>query len=466
MGKQRGERVIRRPRKLLLVFPETRYPSGQPPLGLAMLSAVARQHGGETEACDMSFMKRPFRELARQLRELEPDTVGISILTPQLAAARKAAGIVRKILPKAFLLCGGPHATVMPEDTLERTGADMVYSGEAERALALLMDGADPAGIPGACLPGPDGPSRTPGLLLTKNLDELPLPDRSIFDMESYFNSWYSMDRVDPRLRGTSVMATRGCPFSCTFCQPTLSEIFGRRMRKRSPEAILEELSTLKERYGITAFMFEDSTFIVDADWVHRICELMIESRLGLRWCCNVRADLLEPSLLDHMIGAGLAKINMGVESASQRVLDRIYNKGITVEGVRRALRMAKERGVFVQGYFMLGAPGETRSEMESTIRFAASEPFDDAVFDITTPFPHTYLWEKTRELISGDYEEFDCFHRSVYELEGFDSREIERMKKRAFWRFYAHPSRILRTLRTALGPRNLRRTLLKARRV
>lgn len=466
MGKRKGNGVRQRPERILLVFPETRYPSGQPPLGLAMLSAVARRKGGETAACDMSFLKHPFRTLRRQLAEMRPDTVGISILTPQLADAARAAEIVREEAPEAFLICGGPHATVMPEDTMARTGADLVYSGEAEGALALMMDGADPAGIPGACLPRGDGCRRTPGLLLADDLDRLPLPDRSIFDMESYFSSWYSMDRVDPGLRGTSVMATRGCPFSCTFCQPTLSEIFGKAMRKRSPEGIADELEQLKRDYGIDAFMFEDSTFVVDAGWVHEICDLMLSRGTGLRWCCNVRADLLHPELLDHMVEAGLSKINMGVESASQRVLDDIYNKGITVEGVRRALAMAKERGVYVQGYFMLGAPGETREEMERTIRFAASEPFDDAVFDITTPFPHTYLWEKTRDLIRGDYEEFDCFHRSVYELEGFDPREIERMKKRAFWRFYAHPSRILRTIRTALGPRNLRRTLLKARRV
>jgi len=156
----------------------------------------------------------------------------------------------------------------------------------------------------------------------------------------------------------------------------------------------------------------------------------------------------------------------MGVESASQRVLDDIYDKGITVEGVRRALRMAKSRGIFVQGYFMLGAPGETLEEMRETIRFAASEPFDDGLFDITTPFPHTALWERTRDLINRDYSEFDCFNTCVYALDGIESSMIEKMKKRAFWRFYLHPSRVLRTLRTALGPRNLKRTLIKSRRI
>lgn len=454
------------PRRILFIFPETRYPSGQPPLGLGMLTAVSRGLGREVKVFDMSFRRHPFRELRETLNGYRPDTVGISVLTPQLTDAERAAGIVLETLPDSLLVAGGPHSTVLPVDTMERTGAHLVYSGESERAWSRLLRGEDPSVIPGFTMLKGGEVHTVPGLLLTEDLDSLPVPDRSVFDMEKYFASWYSMDRVDPNLRGTSIMATRGCPFKCTFCQPTLSEIFGRKTRKRSPASIVGELQSLISDYGIDAFMFEDSTFVVDAPWVHRICDEMLKSGLELKWCCNVRADLLEEDLLDHMKEAGLSKINIGVESASQRVLDEIYEKGITVEGVRRAVRMARDREIAVQGYFMLGAPGETREEMRRTVRFAAREPFDDALFDITTPFPHTELWNRTKGLIRRDYRDFDCFHSSVYELEGFDPREIERMKKRAFWRFYLHPRRILKTVRTILGPRRLKRTLIKARRV
>jgi anaerobic magnesium-protoporphyrin IX monomethyl ester cyclase len=454
-------------KRVLFVFPETRYPSGQPPLGIASLSAVLKRAGGhETALCDMSFDRRPFETLAGILSDFRPDLVGVSMMTPQIEAGLRTAGIVRRYAPGAYLVFGGPHPTVQAEDTLERTGADLVCSGEADRSFLMIASGADPAGVPGSCFRSGGVTRRIEGLLLTDDLDELPLPDRSLFDMERYFRTWYSMDRVDTGLRGTSVMATRGCPFGCTFCQPTLSEIFGRKIRKRSPSRIIDEIESLVRDYAISAFMFEDSTFILDHGWVHMICDGLVERRLGLKWCCNVRADLLDADLLSHMKAAGLAKINMGVESASQRVLDDIYNKGITVGGVERALRLAKGMGIRVQGYFMLGAPGETREEMEQTIAFAARLPFDDALFDITTPFPHTELWNRTRSLINRDYTDFDCFQRCVYDLGDISAREIERMKRRAFWRFYLHPSRVLRTAATALGPRRLVRTLAKARRV
>lgn len=454
-------------RRILFVFPETRYPAGQPPLGVACLGAwLRRETGAESALCDMSFEKRPFEALQRSISGFKPDLVGISMVTPQLAAAVEACAVVRRTSPGAVLVVGGPHATVLPEDTLQRTGADLVYSGEGERGLARFVSGDPVSEIPGACFRRNGEVVRVPGLLLVDDLDTLPVPDRSLFDMKRYFSVWYSMDRVDPSLRGTSVMATRGCPFGCTFCQPTLSAIFGKRIRKRSPGSICEELEQLKSSYGLSAFMFEDSTFILEKEWVHAICDEMTARKLGLKWCCNVRADLLDRDLLLHMKQAGLAKFNMGVESASQRVLDEIYEKGITVEGVLRAVSLARELGIYVQGYFMLGAPGETLEEMEKTIRFAVENSFDDAVFDITTPFPHTELWNRSSHLVNRDYQDFDCFQRCVYDLPGIPAATIERMKKKAFRRFYLHPSRILRTAATALGPRNLVRTLLKARRV
>lgn len=454
--------------KILFIFPETRYPSGQPPLGIAYLCAVIRQHTeADIQVADMSFQNRPFEMLKKKLREFKPDLVGISMVTPQLRDAIESARITRDENPDVFLMVGGPHPTVLPEETLERTGADLVYAGEGERAILSIVRDSRWESLPGACFRREDKSIiYNKGLLITEDLDTLPFPDRSIFDMKKYIKNWYSMDRYNPSLKGTSVMATRGCPFNCTFCQPTLSEIFGKEIRKRSPENILRELLELKETYNIGAFMFEDSTFILDKPWVHEICDRMINLNIDLDWCCNVRADLLTEQLLEHMVEAGLRKINIGVESASQRVLDDIYNKGITVEGVKKALELARKSGVFVQGYFMLGAPGESLEEIKRTISFAVKQPFDDAVFDITTPFPHTALWEKSRNLIRMDYSEFDCFQRSVYELEGIPSGLIERMKKRAFWKFYLHPVRILRTLKTALTPSLFRRTLLKMRRV
>ncbi len=171
--------------------------------------------------------------------------------------------------------------------------------------------------------------------------------------------------------------------------------------------------------------------------------------------------------LLRDMKEAGLRKVNMGVESGSNRILRDIYEKGITTDMVRKCLADSKKLGLKVQGYFMMGAPTETRREMQETIKLAADEPFDDAVFDITTPFPGTRLFDMSSQNIVLPFEEFDCFQKTVYNHAGeLSPHEVAELKRRAYWLFYLHPRRFLHTISSVLAPKGLGRLLLKARRV
>ncbi len=195
--------------RILFVFPETRYPSGQPPLGIASLSAHAKLSGREVELCDMSFLKDPFNSFRRRMQNYKPDLIAISLVTPQLKAAVRVAEIVRSIEGNAVLAVGEPHSTVLPEDTLSRMKSDFVYSGEEEIAFSRILVTGWWDDIPGACWMSSDETRRNPGILLTENLDTLPFPGWSVLFMEKYFSSWYSMDQVDSSLCGTSMMATR-----------------------------------------------------------------------------------------------------------------------------------------------------------------------------------------------------------------------------------------------------------------
>lgn len=470
------ERTGSRPR-VALVFPEVKYPSGQPPLGIGYLAGwLGKQTEARVEIIDLSFARDPFAMLEQRLRKHRYDAVGLSVVTPHLREARRAAALARQTNPDCQVIFGGPHPTVLPGSVLEDPNVDTVCIGEGEETLAQLLEAGGPVeSIPGIAFrggkTGADGALevvRTPRRPFTLDLDSVPPPARHLFEMEQYFSSWYSMDSWKPGLRGTSVIASRGCPYTCTFCQPTISSIFGKRIRKRSPGPVVDEIEEIRERFGIEAFMFEDSLFILDRKWVAGICGLLIERRLGLHWCCNIRADLAEREQLLLMKEAGLRKVNIGVESAVPRVLEEIYDKRETVESVERAVHLAKSVGLRVQGYFMMGAYSETAEEIEATVRFAERLPFDDAVFDITTPFPHTTLYDRTRKHIDKPFEDFDCFHVSVYADgdEGLTGEQIERLKKRAYYRFYLKPRRAARLAGQLLTPTGLRRTLLKLRRV
>jgi radical SAM superfamily enzyme YgiQ (UPF0313 family) len=277
--------------------------------------------------------------------------------------------------------------------------------------------------------------------------------------------SWFQLDAVSFGLTGTSIVTSRGCPYHCAYCQPTLETIFGRRVRRRSPENVVAELRALKGRFNIRAFMAQDDTFTVNPAWVRRFCEVMREADLGLLWGCNVRADTVTPELLADMKSAGLRIIHMGIESASQRILDEVYHKGTTIEQVERAVRAAHEIGLCVRGYFMLGAPTETEAEIRQTIALAPKLLLDDVTFSITTPLPHTTLYDQTRHLIGRDVEQFDYYRVPVYRSMTVSPRRLDLLKKWGYVRFYLGPRLFFRTLRSLLEPYALRKTLYKLKR-
>jgi len=218
-------------------------------------------------------------------------------------------------------------------------------------------------------------------------------------------------------------------------------------------------LEYLKEKYNINAFIFDDDTFIIDKGWVSEICSLMISRKLDLIWGCNARANLVTEELFRKMKEAGLRCVFIGVESGSQRVLDEVYNKGITLEQVESSATILKKLKLNVMGYFMLGAPTETKEEMNQTIRFASKLPIDEATFSITTPLPKTYLYDKTKDLIKKDVEEFDYYKTSVY------GKDLSFMKRKALLSFYLSPKRIFSTIKLFITPSLFRKSMTKLKR-
>lgn len=450
---------------VLLVFPETRYKNGQVPLGLAYCAASLEQRGHEAVILDLVHTPRPLATLERLLRSRRFDMVGISVVTTHLTLASQVSGIVRTLAPEAAIVWGGAHPTVMPEETAARPEVDIVVIGEGEAVLAALADDPARRDLPGLAFRRGSSVVNTGPPVPIEDLDALPFPARHLVPMESYLRYWYSLDAVSPRMRGTGIIASRGCPYRCSFCQPTLARLFGRKVRKRSPGNVVTELEHLRRTYRIEGFMFEDSTFVLDRPWVLAVCDAL--RGLRLTWCCNIRADLVDEGLLASMAEAGLRKVNIGIESGVQRILDEAYQKQITTDDVNRVVAWCRKLDIKVQGYFILGVPIETKDEMRETLRYAMRLDIDDAVFDIATPFPETHMYAKWHQYVTADFAQFDCFHKSVFRnLHGVSPGWVERQKRLAYYRFYLHPRRWRYTARMLMTPTGVGRTLMKARRV
>ncbi len=456
--------------RIALIFPRTRYPSGQPPLGILYLAAYLRQHVDcEIDVIDPTFEHQPLAYMETAIKAKPYDLVGISVMTPMLNEALFASRVAKRLPHNPLVVWGGPHPTVMPEQTMSYSEVDAICVGEGEETfLELIQHGGDPREVAGMWYRVNGDIVRNPPRPMIADISQLPFPARDLIPMETYIRAWYSLTAADPDLTGTSVIGSRGCPYSCTYCQPTLRHIFGRKVRRRSVDNIIAELEHLKAAYNIQAFMFEDDTFIANGGWAYEFCEKLRTSGLDLRWGCNVRADLVRRDLLEAMRDAGLVQMNMGIESGSQRILDEIYNKRITVEQVEQAAAMAHELGIRVGGYFMIGAPTETVEEVRRTISFAVRLPIDEAAFNVTTPLPGTILWEQTKDLIAEDLTHFDYYKAPVYKAgQVIPARQLDLLKKWAYLRFYAlTPRRAVRVIwNTVTNMAGLRKLLLRMKR-
>ncbi len=239
----------------------------------------------------------------------------------------------------------------------------------------------------------------------------------------------------------------RGCPYPCTFC--TATTYYGKKVRGRSVQKMMDEIAYIKSRFGIDQFFIWADTFTVDEGYVFRFCQAIVEKGLKIHWTCNSRVDTVIQKLLEAMARAGCWMISYGFESGNQAILDNVKKK-ITIYQSREAVRFAKEAGIKVVGHFALGLPGESEKTLKETIHFSITSGIDMAQFYCAVPFPGSSLYETATEKgwINGkSFEEFRQ-DNAVMNLPGLKPEIVNLYRKRGFYKFYLRPGRWLQIFR------------------
>ncbi len=456
-------------KNVVLVFPRFKYPSGDFSLGLATVAAYVRAKipGIKLSILDTTF--NPSLDYAKQfLEKAKPDIVGVSMDTLMFNDAVKVARIAKEL--GANVIAGGPHPTVMPGTAIKEDCFDAICIGEGELTLKEYIETFYGSRlfekVKGIWFKKKGKVMKNPPRDPIENIDEIPFMAYDLFDMDQYLAKFVQLDSYNPGLKGVSIIISRGCPFNCSYCQPTLRKVFGKKVRLMSPQRVIEELKFLKKRYDIDAFYFTDDTFTAFKKWVKEFCELMKKERLELLWCCNTRADTIDLETLQMMKEVGLIKVKVGIESITDRIRNGIYNKNISKKQIQDLLDISKKLGIQVTGFFMLGAPSETPKEVWDTIRFAARSSLMEANFSIATPLPETGLYNYVVEKGWTVPTSFDCY--DYYQVKrpqmSKDEISIEKLvfyKKLANFYFYLHPRRILNTLRSMWGLQGLKKLML-----
>lgn len=365
-----------------------------PSLGVLTLASYTRSHGVPTEIVDLTFA-RDVAPVRSRLRSFAPSVVGVHTKSLTLRRAVEVARLARA--HGAWSVAGGPDAATNPGMYLE-AGFDSVVLGEGELTLVDLVErvaGAESVvGMPGVAVRDSAKVVRGPARPFLKELDELPLPAWDLIDMEGYLARW---ERKSGERRA-AVLTSRGCPFDCSWCsKPT----FGRTFRQQSPERVVRELAALRSVYGVSYVRFCDDVFGVDRRWLERLLDRMDAADLGLRFECLARVDLLRPELLGRMRAAGLARVYVGVESGSQKMLD-LMNRGTRLAQVERVAKSLRTEGIRQFWFLMLGYPGETLADIEETLRLFRRFSPEEYSVSIAVPVPGTRLFEAVKDRLKG----------------------------------------------------------------
>ncbi len=325
-------------------------------LGLMYLGAVLREAGHKVQIASTGLGDEPGLDPALVKH---CDWIGVTATSALFPNAQRLLAQIRQLAPEVPVVIGGPHASVATQDAL-KAGFDFAFLGESERTVLEFCD-ALAAGAPqttrGTARLVDDQVLKTEPQPLIEELDSLPFPARDLYDYEAFLSrgGWEF-----------GMLSSRGCPFRCTFCQPTLDLIFG-RMRKRGAEDVAREMAELQATYAPPVVYFKDDTLSANGlRWFREFRDW--RERLGVTqpWKCNTRVDKVGPRILDAMAACGCVEVVFGVESGSQRILD-FYDKDISVEQTEHAFALCQERGIRTGANVILGAPMETAEELELT---------------------------------------------------------------------------------------------------
>lgn len=366
------------------------------PIGILSLVSYLKQKNSQidTEVIDSTFMKS-WLEFKKTVKKNNADIFGFSFSSPLADDAYKAIKIVKNIHPKALIVAGGPHPTVDPIGTIKKGKVDIVVSGEGEEILQDIVEkfikSQDLSLIQGTFIYKNKKILTNERQGFIKDLDKLPMPDRNLLEIERYLKTSGSLH----------IITSRGCPFNCFFCQPTQRKLFGEKVRYESPERVILEIEELMKNYGHKKFVlfFADDTFTFDKKRVKEICRLMVKKGFNkIPWWCHSRVNTFDEEIARTLKKSGCIGVSFGVESGSQRILNEVMKKGITVEQTIRAFKWCHKYNLLGLAYLMIGTPTETIDDLEATNRLIADIHPDIISISRTTPMLGSALYEYARK--------------------------------------------------------------------
>jgi radical SAM superfamily enzyme YgiQ (UPF0313 family) len=422
-----------------------------PPLGILSLAGYLEERSAfQIDLLDAQPRGYTYEQLEEILHSRPADVVGITAMTFTLIDVFKTIRVIRRVMPDAKIVLGGPHVHLYPNETIRHHEVDFLLQGEGEVAFLHLLNNLDnPAAwrhIKGLVFKDDDGRIINNGIAAaTENLDELGMPARHLLHVGDY-TSLLGRDNVI-----TTMFTSRGCPYRCTFCDRPYSPVLS-GFRCRSAKHVADEMEICLSLGIKEAFIYDD-TFTVRRDRVFELCDEIERRRIKFRWDVRAHVNTMTPDLLRCMKQAGCDRIHYGVECGNDRML-KVIKKNTTIAKVREVIGETKKVGMEVLCYFIIGQQTETASDIDDSLRLARELNPNYVHFTIFCPYPGTEIYFKGLEAgtIKDDvWRKFsqnphDGFELPVWE-ENFTRQQLREMLVKCYKSFYLRPRYIARNL-------------------
>jgi magnesium-protoporphyrin IX monomethyl ester (oxidative) cyclase len=394
------------------------------PIGILTLAAWLEKHGHAAAVHDCMGPHAPpsVEENARAVLATQPDLVGFSATTSGFMDGADIAAYIKKQCPEIKTFFGNVHASSIGGALLEHfPEIDYLCIGEGEGALLDLADGKAPADVDNIVYRHGERIVANPRRPRLLELDDLPFP---AYEKLPGFPRHYHLPLFSYERRwGATMVTSRGCPYTCSFCDRT---VFERQYRYNSAENIYAHMQHLRDRFGVRHINFYDDLFTAQKKRVHELCELLIARPLGMHFNCAIRTGHTSDEMLRLLKRAGALMVSMGIESADPGMMQR-HKAGVTLAAVRTTVEKIHAAGLRAKGLFIFGLPGETPETLKATSDFILSLDLDEMNMTKFSPMYGAPIWDECVGGESGEFNEdwrlMNCLN-FVFLPKGFSSRE------------------------------------------
>jgi radical SAM superfamily enzyme YgiQ (UPF0313 family) len=421
-----------------------------PPLGLLSLAAWLELHGHQADVHDCYAQPGQDERISSYLKEVSPDFIGFSTTTSSFLDGIRLAKKAREVMPAIKVVFGGVHLSALREQLLrDYPVIDYGIVGEGEETLLELMesDGVGLRGVEGLIIREQENIIFTGYRKKLLDMDSLPFP--AYEKLEGFPDTYLLPIFSYPKAPNTTIITSRGCPYTCSYCDRS---VFRRTYRYNSPEYMVAYLLYLQQRFNIRHVNIYDDTFTLKRDRVMEFCDLKIRSGLGkMTFNCAARTEQLDADLLKMMKRAGCWMISIGIETGDPELLKRHRsylpdsNMETPLENIRGMVHMIKRAGIRVKGLFMLGLPGETEVSIKKSMDYVLSLPLDEFNLTKLTPFPGAPMYCDIREhgSFTENWEEMNALN-FVFVPAGFTKDRMEELHREFYRRYFSRAQTLL----------------------